>query len=159
MNDNRKNFNKWYKIPLSTLYKNVDAGFIIMMVSLPLLERYLREKCNIKEFAGLNDDFYRTLTVIFPNLNNKENAKVFWKVYRHGLLHKTALRISGKTFHVQIAGMHNDANEIELEVNKNAYKFMVSPVKVSRRTILTIENDFETYEGINSPCHPLPAIY
>jgi hypothetical protein len=44
MDTNKEDFLKWRKQPLEQLYSNPDAGFAIMVISLPLLERYLRQK-------------------------------------------------------------------------------------------------------------------
>ena len=37
-------FNDWFRDLLRELYKNSNAGFVIVVTSLILLERYLREK-------------------------------------------------------------------------------------------------------------------
>ena len=42
MATDRENFQAWFVKPLKKLYKNPDAGFPIMMIAFPLLERYLR---------------------------------------------------------------------------------------------------------------------
>jgi hypothetical protein len=39
MNENRENLERWFKEPLCSLYPNVHAGFPILMITLPLLER------------------------------------------------------------------------------------------------------------------------
>jgi hypothetical protein len=39
MSEDEHNFVRWFKKPIRELQKNVDAGFIVVMVSLPLLER------------------------------------------------------------------------------------------------------------------------
>lgn len=53
MADDQTNFIRWFKNPIRELQTNVDAGFIVVMVSLPLLERYLREKTGISEKPAL----------------------------------------------------------------------------------------------------------
>jgi len=66
MSENLDNFSKWFKNPLSRLHKNTDAGFIILIVSLPLLERYLREKTGNFENPTLDDKFYDEFVNLFP---------------------------------------------------------------------------------------------
>ncbi len=73
MSDNHDNFVKWFKEPLNCLYQNTDAGFIILMGSLPLLERYLRQKTGIFE-DKLDPTFYKAFTDIFPSIGNPETG-------------------------------------------------------------------------------------
>jgi len=65
MDENRNNFIKWFKEPLNTLYKNEHAGFAIVMLSLPILERYLRQKSGVFEKQNLDLRFYREFLKMF----------------------------------------------------------------------------------------------
>ena len=154
MNENEMNFQKWFKQPLSNLYSNPNAGFIILMISLPLLERYLREKSKTFE-ASLKDEFFYELITIFPALKELPVAKKFWEVYRHGLLHQATLKVRDLSLSV---GVYNSTDEIIHGYNNNGDNFCVSPNAFSNRIILTIENDFATFEGNNSPKHPMSTI-
>jgi hypothetical protein len=154
MCENRENFSKWFKDPLTTLYKDINAGFIIVMVSLPLLERYLREKSGDCEALRLTNEFYKELIKIFPGLKDISIAKRFWKVYRHGLLHQATLKTDDGTTTLIAVGVHNEAPEIQHSTNFNGDTFMVSPIKFSKKIISTIENEFKIFEGPNSPIHP-----
>ncbi len=60
MDNNLNNFRSWYSNILHDLYSKQDAGFIILMISFPLLERYLREKSGVHE-GNLTDSFYSEL--------------------------------------------------------------------------------------------------
>lgn len=71
MNNNLENFKKWFSGILENIYPNQNAGFVILMISFPLLERYLREKSGVHE-GKLNDDYYTNLRSIFPELSNIE---------------------------------------------------------------------------------------
>jgi hypothetical protein len=44
MATDKENFETWFARPLERLYPNQDFGFIILMSTLPLLERYVRRK-------------------------------------------------------------------------------------------------------------------
>ena len=61
MNDNFANFSRWFKEPLLELQQDSGAGFIIVMTSLTLLERYLREKSGVCERPSLHATFVQSL--------------------------------------------------------------------------------------------------
>src|SRR5260370_33667137 len=84
------NFKYWYSDILNRLYANGNAGFVILMIAFPLLERYLREKSGVHE-AYLTDPFYDELRRVFPVLPDNAVAGQFWQVYRNGLLHQVTL--------------------------------------------------------------------
>jgi hypothetical protein len=88
---------------LSGLYPKSDAGFVIVLSTFPLLERYLRGKHNIplRHDVSQHPEFYRSLAALFPALdgNNPHGATragEFWTVYRHGLLHNGTFRAESK---------------------------------------------------------------
>ena len=58
MNDTQERFTMWFKKPLEGLYEDPNAGFVILIATLPLLERFLREKSGVGE-RDLNDDFFQ----------------------------------------------------------------------------------------------------
>src|SRR5207249_8734898 len=90
MNNNLHNYECWFKGVVRHLYNDVNAGFAILMIAIPLLERYLRQKSGAFE-GDLNDAFYREFLAVFPSLANISEAKDFWQVYRNGLLHQVTL--------------------------------------------------------------------
>ena len=157
MNENRANFEKWFKGPLNTLYKNIDAGFIIVIISLPILERYLRQKSRLYEKTKYSRDFYKEFMEIFPSVTSITTARKFWRIYRHGLLHQATLKKESSVMTVT-AGVHDSASEITYSYDSNGEQFVVSPKKFSERVISTIESDFDTYEGKGSSSHTLPEV-
>lgn len=78
MGSNLENFTKWFIDPVTTLRDNPDAGFIIMMVAFPLIERYLRKKLHLSESDKLSDPFHKELCCLFPELRTVEHTKEFW---------------------------------------------------------------------------------
>lgn len=76
-------FRRWFKQPLADLYNNPDAGFPVLMITLPLLERYLREKGNNHQ-EKLQDDFHKELGQMLPSLSDIATSRKFWRFYRHG---------------------------------------------------------------------------
>jgi hypothetical protein len=88
---------------------------------------------------------------MFPSLKDIAVAKLFWRVFRHGLLHQATLKEHDT---VLSAAVHSDAAEIEFD----GKAFTVSPVKFSEHVVKTIEADFATYEGAGSAEHGLSQV-
>ncbi len=77
------------------------------MITLPLLERSLREKTGLHEELSVNKpEFNRALMQIFPGLPNERTAQKFWKVFRHGLRRQAILK---ELPDLHFAGVRNDA--------------------------------------------------
>jgi hypothetical protein len=75
MNKNYDNFVMWFKKPLEMLYPNGDAGFIVLMTSLPLIERFLREASGTHE-DNLNDKFHDEFAKIFELKGQRCSAQI-----------------------------------------------------------------------------------
>jgi len=154
---NRHYFRDWFVSVLDDLYANGNAGFAILIIVFPLLERYLREKSGIHEDSISNNSFYVELRKIFPEFINDPAAKNFWEAYRHGLLHQVTISlINRKGVKLPSGWLSNDADTIEVD---KAGNFCVHPAKFGKRVIETIEKDFETFEGKHSLAHPLPGVF
>ena len=156
-NANHTNFTKWFPEILKSLYQESDAGFVVLMASLPLLERYLREKSGVYENnLSEGSPFYQHLSEVFPALRDGRKAQDFWKVFRHGLLHQAAMSSrTNKGIEMPRGVLSHDFGEA---VSIDGENFLVNPVKFSKHVISTIQSDFPTYEAHNSPNHALPAI-
>lgn len=153
------NFNKWFKNPLSLLYTNIDAGFIVVMISISLLERYLREKTGIYE-NKLDHRFYDEFIKIFPSVKTINDARIFWEVSRHGLLHQSTFKLgTRKGDIICTVGLHNDANDILCDYKQKGIKIVIPPIKFSKIIISTIENDFSNFKGKGSPLHPRSEVF
>ena len=86
-------FRLWYKEPIECLIaKDEHTGFAVLMLALPILERYLRQRLKITT-DGLPDIFYDEMVQMFPALKTSPYAKRFWKCYRNGLLHQATLQL------------------------------------------------------------------
>jgi hypothetical protein len=157
MKTTRDYFNDWFKKTLSDLYVKEEAGFIVFMMSLTLLERYLRQKTGLNTRGNARKVFSSDLSRLFPKIGGIGPAEIFWEVCRHGLMHQATFRIvteSGET--ISEIGLHNDADVVEYKSDGSRHCFVISPVKFSKAVIREIENDFSTFEGHGSPDHPLP---
>ena len=84
---NHSNFNSWYAGVLSELYPNRNAGFAVLMIVFPLLERYLRNKNGLKHSDSLSDEFMNGVCEMFSDISNKDVAKEFWNIYRDSRYH------------------------------------------------------------------------
>ncbi|MEA3427871.1 MAG: hypothetical protein U9Q84_01345 [Thermodesulfobacteriota bacterium] len=154
MNEAYQNFKSWYVHVLEGLYEDRDAGFAILMISIPLLERYLREKRGSYE-RNLNDTFYDQMQKKFSELTSQELCKQFWQVYRNGLLHQVTIsKRNMKGIKMPVGWLSHDVPMLKIDKDGS---FGVHPVKFSRRIICIIENDFSTFFGEHSKNHPLPV--
>lgn len=154
LDQDRENFNRWYKEPIETLLtKDYHTGFAVLMIALPMLERYLREKTGICEDPKLCLHFYDEMLAHFPSLKSRANAQRFWAIYRHGLLHQATLKAIGEG---TIAGVHNQASLIECDADGRSFR--VSPERFARAVIEIIENDFPTFQGAGSPRHQMATV-
>ena len=136
---NRANFEAWFGAQLSALAGNRDAGFVVTMICFPLIERYLKQSSRSEPNT---DPFNEALLVALPELLSRENANMFWSIYRHGLLHNVAL---SKESH----GLSQDKPVLEIEANGQVW---LNPDLFAERVLSLIRNDFTTFErGVSLP--------
>ncbi len=157
MSDNNtiEKFQRWYKEPLESLYSNEHAGFAILTLGLPLLERYLRQKGRIFT-TSLTPVFYTELVKLFPALGDgsvPRCAEHFWNSYRNGLLHQTTLQLSSS----DEVYVKNDLPE-PVKVEASGRRFAVCPVRFAMTIIQAIESDFKTFEGAGTKAPPLSSV-
>ena len=156
--DHEKNFRKWFVKPLDPLQKNDDAGFIFAFVSLPLLERYLRQKSGAGEAPTLPSQFFVKLGELFPEIAGREDK--MWHCYRNGLLHQATFsqekRHKGIVVMLNAALSGHDKRPIYYDIPSDC--FYMNPKEFFNRVTNTILGDFTTYLGSLSPAHPLPAV-
>ncbi len=150
--DTSQRFQLWYKEPIETLIaKDEHTGFAVLMLTLPILERYLRQKLTITQ-DNLPDSFHEELVKLFPQFQKKENAKRFWRVYRHGLLHQATLQgLDGI-----IAFVHNAVSIVECAPDGRT--FGLSPNQFALAVLSIIENDLTTFENVSGSQPQLPSV-
>lgn len=159
MSDDKDNFIKWYVNALAPLRSNGDAGFIFAIVTLPLLERYLREKSKTGQANSLPERFFVELGQLLPDIADKTND--FWQCYRNGLLHqatfsKGKLR-GGVTLVMPSAGL-SGGNLQPVYFDASTKSFYMNPVAFFDLVTSHILSDFGTYLGSLSIDHKLPYI-
>lgn len=157
----KERFDNWFKNIILILKNNIDAGFPILMICFPLLERYLREKTGIYEANNLtgNYQFSSEMRRIFPEINNNSDSEIseFWKRFRHGLLHQCFFTVKDQT---DVLLINNDYHVLDIKsVPGGGFTINVSPNKFADRVLKTIENDFQTFIGGGSQNHPMSKVY
>jgi hypothetical protein len=157
LGDEEKNFKDWYVDVLELLYPNHNAGIAVFMISLPLLERYLRQKNGRAPADGLNDACHSDLRVIFPSLPNVATARQFWSVYRDGFLHQATLSLHTRSGAGLPVGWlsHDIAIAIELRADGS---FVVQPELFSKQVIRTIQSNFGVFASVGAGAPPLPVV-
>ena len=157
MSENRENFENWFVEILKGLYPERNAGFATLMISFPLLERYLRQKSGIGEKV-LETPFYNELVKVIPELGDETKARNFWQVFRNGLLHQVAISTEDHHGNQMPPGIlsHDFPKTVEID---SQGRFRVRPVELSERIISTIQGDFAVYESTSaSPHHRPPRV-
>lgn len=152
----RTNFRRWYARVLRPLYVNRDAGIAIAHVAFPLLERYLRQKVGLKSTKPVDERFYDALMVIYPALGTRDNARIFWTIFRHGLLHEATLAIQSRSSpRLPAAGLSHDVPAVAID---SAGSYWLNPVKFTEVLLKTIERDFAIFESGKKTAAPLPQV-
>jgi hypothetical protein len=154
VSSNFDNFKAWYVQVLEDLYESRDAGIAVLMISLPLLERYLRRKHNVGPDDNMTDAAMGGLRATFPALGTVVQARAFWNVYRNGFLHQATVSRSSRGGASLPDGWltHDVAEPIRLEADGS---FTVNPVLLSRIIVQSILADFAVFEA-DTP--PLPQV-
>lgn len=157
MSPHKENFNFWFRDIIQSLYKNENAGFAILMLTFPLLERYLRSKSSITYDKNLSDDAHRELMGLFPALNTIKDAREFWTVYRHGILHQATFSPYNIKGHNMPDGWLSGNTEA-IEIHSNG-AFWVNPVKFAEHVINTINKEFLIFEALGvAGIHQLASV-
>jgi hypothetical protein len=143
MATDRENFENWFVRPLKWLYEDKHCGCIILMSTLPLLDRYVRQKEEIRS-DGLSSQFYERFAKIFPEIGEPALVAPFWRVFRHGLLHRGTFetRSGGRPVRGMLIGIGTAPLAVD---SKTDLFFRLDAELFSLRVLETILNDFEVY--------------
>lgn len=132
LDTNRDRFQYWYAEPIEILLKNEHAGFAVMTLTLPILERYLRHKLNIPS-AKLTPDFHAEIDRLIPEFKKVPTSE-FWSNYRNGLLHQATVQ-----------GHYTFLKDDGPIVSYWNGRFGVSPTKFARRVLSIVSADIDTF--------------
>jgi hypothetical protein len=153
MNTHKGNFKRWFSDIIKSLYKNENAGFPILMITFPLLERYLRSKSGTSASSSLGEPFYDELVNLFPVLKDTKIANEFWQIYRNGILHQATLsQRNRKDIKMPDGWLSGDKKDIEIDSRGT---FWVNPVEFAKQVIDAIDKDFVNFEARGISGHPL----
>jgi hypothetical protein len=156
MSTHRDNFESWYKKVLELLYPHRDAGFPILLITFPLLERYLRQKTCLASDDTLSDGFYDELMQIFPVLTSRDHARNLWQIYRNGLVHEITFSHQTRKGAVMPTGsLSHDKPMITIESDGSIW---INPRDFAQHVVSTIESDFSTFEGSSASTSRLPTV-
>jgi len=157
MNEHFTNFRAWYADVLEALHANRNAGIPAFMITLPLLERYLRLKSGLTPKDDIDGTFRANLIAMFPALRDDQSANNFWGVFRHGFLHQATLSWQTKRGKDLPIGRltHDVPDAVRIEPDGS---FTVNPVSFSRSVVRAIEQDFDTFVGEKSGSPSLPTV-
>lgn len=157
MEEDRRNFQAWYVDILQSLYATRAAGIAMLMISTPLLERYLRQKNGRTPDQSLDDSCMETLRSIFPTLRDAATAWNFWRIYRNGFLHQATLALKTHGGAQLPAGSLTHDVSAAISVNPDG-SFVLHPELFSRQVVMTIEGDFPTFVGTGTPVPRPPQV-
>jgi hypothetical protein len=151
-------FENWFVEPLKTLNSQSHGAFAVLMIALPLTERYLREKSGCHE-GNLDKNFYAEFMKLFP-LQTEDLARKFWHLYRNGLLHQATFSLQNQKGCImpqawissKIPG--NPSTIIKYDAATDM--FILQPKEYSEEIVRVIQADFQTFLGTGSPNHPPP---
>lgn len=156
MPNHKDNFILWFRNIIEALYPNEDAGFSLLMLTFPLLERYLRSKSNTSPSDPLGDSFYNELVKLFTALRGNGFAKKFWQVYRNGILHQATLSQQNKKgIKMPNGWLSGEKRDIEID---SSDAFWVNPVEFAKHVMDAIDKDFSYFEAQNTAEHHPLAI-
>lgn len=157
MDEDWTNFKAWYADVLAALYPNRNGGIAVLMLSLPLAERYLRQKNKVGPEETLNDACMTSLVAILPALRDVATARQFWAVYRHGFLHQATLSaVARGGASLPVGWLTHDTGE-PFEIRRDG-SFQVHPVLLSEEIVRVIKADFAVFAGTTAGAPPLARV-
>jgi hypothetical protein len=156
MND-ELNFRKWYVEVLESLYPKRAAGIAILMISMPLLERYMRQKDGISPADPLESRCMAILRMMFPVLVDEKIARDFWDVFRNGFLHQATLSLKSRSGRQLPAGSLTHDTVVPVSIAADG-SFELRPDLFGQVVVRTIAGDFASFAGVGSAAPPLRRV-
>ena len=149
-------FRKWYVEILEDLYQK-EAGFPIMLIALPILERYLREETGIGENT-LDDRFFNGLIGVFQEIKEINKAKQFWHTYRNGLLHQVTFSLRNMKNQTMPPSCIRFDQDEPVVYDEND-RVSVNPILFAKKIVDKVLANYKCMNGSRSPNHPIPYTF
>jgi hypothetical protein len=159
----RETFRQWFKEPMDLLIARKHTGFALMMIALPLLERLLRGRSDLKD-ESLNEQFYSELLKVFPTLEDVKGARALWQSFRHGILHQASFSLKRAGSTADFSGiigfqeLSGPAIALRRSGDPEHLSCMVDPVAFARAVLDEVESDLETFQNADPVKHPMAIV-
>jgi hypothetical protein len=151
-------FKQWYAAVLERLYPDRDAGFAIMLITIPILERYIRCKLDLPRGGAIGDEGIKAISRIFPEPGTREVIESVWDAARNGLLHQLTFfsETRSKEQLPVVRLTHDTLVAIRCEDDRS---ISINPVYFSKRVISQVLGDFDTFSRFaEDSITPLPRV-
>jgi hypothetical protein len=152
-----QNFQSWYSSIIRSLYGERNTGFVLLLITFPLLERYTRQKLGLENDA-LSDAFFDELVNLIPELGNGDHARNFWRTYRNGLLHAVTLNTETRSGMTLPPSSVSQDKPSCFSIDPSG-SYWVNPELFAKRVLSIIESDFNTFEIGLLPGITFPQVY
>lgn len=149
-----QDFEKWFEQPIQAMNADQHGGFAVLMLTLPLAERYFRSKTGVGD-GNLNASFHIAFANSFGLTQSQ--SEEFWQVYRNGLLHQATFSRQNRKGTIMPAGwiMGNDGTFAGIINYDSARKeFVLDPKEFSHEIIKIIRGDFSAFDSPADVKHP-----
>jgi hypothetical protein len=151
-------FKRWYADILEKMYPDRDAGFAIMLITIPILERYIRCKLDLPRGGSIGDEGINAIGQIFPEPGSSEVIESVWDATRNGLLHQLTFfsETRSKAQLPVVRLTHDTLVAIRCEDDRS---ISINPEHFSKRVISQVLGDFNTFSRYSEDTiTPLPKV-
>ena len=155
----RESFRQQFKEPIELLIARKQSEFALMMITLPLVERLLRGRFQLKD-GSLSEPFYAGLCQLFPELREVKQARAFWQCFRHGILHPASfsLKRADRADFSGVIGLGElpvGSVAIHLAEQFEHIVCTVDPVAFAKTVLAEVERDLQTFYAADPEKHPI----
>lgn len=151
-------FRRWYIDVLERLYPERDSGFAIMLITIPILERYIRCKLRIPRGGSIGEKGIQAICQLFPEPESTAAIKSVWECARHGLLHQLTF-FSETRSNVQLPVVRLTHDILVAMRIEDDDSISIHPVYFSKRVVRAVLEDFATFSSnADDSISPLPEV-
>ena len=157
--DPRERYSRWYRSILEKLFPDRDAGYAILLITFPLLERYVFGVTKGSTAAGFGPLEKKVVLHIFKEeLKTIDNVGEFWTACRHGLLHQVVPLLTTRSGDPLPDVILTHDIKVPISIEKDG-SIVLQPVLFATKVLAAIEEDFNSFSGESgSMILPLPEV-